>query len=123
MVFTVSLTDNKDFLRLYKKGTAVFSRHFTLYFLQNRLPFNRLGITTGKKTGNAVRRNRIRRIIKAAYSENELKFPVGFDIAIVAKASAGELKTAEVSKSVIFKAVKIMESLDSKNNDGFKKRS
>ncbi len=112
MIFTVSLTDNRDFLRLYKKGTAVFSRDFTLYFMPNRLPFNRLGITVGKKVGNAVTRNRIKRIIRSAYSENEISFPIGYDIVISAKPSASLLKSTDVEKGIIKKAVSSMKCFD-----------
>lgn len=85
MLFTISLTNNKDFLRLYKKGTYVNSKECVVYFINNRLPFNRLGITTGKKVGNAVKRNRARRVIRAAYSHAEMDFPVGYDIVVVAR--------------------------------------
>ena len=122
MLFTVSLTDNRSFLRLYKKGTAVFSRDCTLYFLQNRLPFNRLGITTGKKIGNAVVRNRVKRIIKAAYQQNEMRFPLGFDIVIVAKPSAKEVKSTEISKFLGSKAISKMNCFEPQKAVNYKKR-
>ena len=122
MLFTVSLTDNRSFLRLYKKGTAVFSRDCTLYFMQNRLPFNRLGITTGKKIGNAVVRNRVKRIIKAAYQQNETRFPVGFDIVIVAKPSAKEVKSTEISKFLGSKVITKMNCFEPQKAVNYKKR-
>ena len=93
MIFTVSLTQNKDFLRLYKRGIFVNSPECVVYFLPNRLPFNRLGITTGKKIGNAVLRNRARRVIRAAYTNSESSFPIGYDIVVVARAQASKVKS------------------------------
>jgi len=108
MLFTVSLTQNKDFLRLYKKGKSVGSKACVLYFMANKLPYNRLGITTGKKVGNAVMRNRARRIIRAAYQENEIDFPVGFDIVIVARDFATQVKSDYISSFLRKSAVKEM---------------
>jgi len=96
MLFTISMTKNKEFLTLYKKGKSIGSKACVFYFLPNRLPFNRLGITTSKKVGNAVARNRAKRIIKAAYQQNEIQFPVGFDFVIVARESATQVKSDEI---------------------------
>lgn len=93
MIFTISLTNNKDFLKLYKKGKYINSKECVVYYLPNKLPFNRLGITTSKKVGNAVSRNRARRVIKAAYQQTELTFPIGFDIVIVAREGASVVKS------------------------------
>lgn len=93
MIFTISLTNNKDFLKLYKKGKYINSKECVVYYLPNKLPFNRLGITTSKKVGNAVSRNRARRVIRAAYQQTELAFPIGFDIVIVAREGASVVKS------------------------------
>ena len=71
MLFTESICDNKLYLKLYKKGNFVACPFLTAYFLKNNLSQNRGGITTGKKVGNAVKRNRARRIIRAAYRLNK----------------------------------------------------
>lgn len=97
MLFTISLTQNKDFLRLYRKGKSVGNKACVVYFMANKLPFNRLGITTSKKVGNAVARNRARRIIRTAYQQNEIDFPIGYDIVIVAKDYATEVKSDYIS--------------------------
>ncbi len=93
MLFTISLTNNKDFLRLYRKGFYVNSKECVVYYQKTKLPYNRLGITTGKKIGNAVKRNRARRVIRAAYAHSEVKLPVGYDIVVVARANACEVKS------------------------------
>ena len=49
---------------------------------------NRLGLTVSTKLGNAVRRNRIRRRLREAFRLFEPKLSHGFDIVIVARASA-----------------------------------
>jgi ribonuclease P protein component len=100
MVYTQILNDNKDFLTLYRKGKYIVSKVAVVYYRKNDLPFNRLGITAGKKVGNAVHRNRAKRIIRQAYRENELKLPVGYDFVIVARAITGngEVKSTDISE-------------------------
>jgi len=100
MFYTKILNDNRDFLTLYKKGRYVISKVAVVYYRKNKLPYNRLGITAGKKVGNAVCRNRAKRIIRQAYRENELNMPIGYDFVIVARSSTGNgrVKSTEVSQ-------------------------
>ena len=90
MLYTQIMKDNKQFQRCYHRGQCIVSRHVILYALQNREGFNRLGITTGKKVGTAVCRSRARRIIRAAWRDNELRAPVGLDIVIVARTAIND---------------------------------
>ena len=61
---------------------------------------NRLGIVTGKKVGNAVKRNRSRRIIREAFRlfEPILKENTDrrFDFVFVARAKTPMLKTQQI---------------------------
>ncbi|MDD6826493.1 MAG: ribonuclease P protein component [Oscillospiraceae bacterium] len=100
MVYTEILNKNKDFLTLYRKGKSIVSKAVVIYFRPNGLPFNRFGITAGKKVGNAVMRNRAKRIIRQAYRENELLFPLGIDIVFVARKYAAEVKEDYLSAYV-----------------------
>ena len=52
---------------LFKKGESVVTYGFVCYMRPRRGGSNRLGIVTGKKVGNAVKRNRARRIIREAF--------------------------------------------------------
>jgi ribonuclease P protein component len=88
---------NKDFQQCYHRGKTVVSRHIVIYARKNGLSVNRLGITTGKKVGNAVCRSRARRIIRQAWRENELNAPIGLDIVIVARNSIINEKSTAVS--------------------------
>ena len=54
MKYSVSLKSNRDFRRLYSRGKQAVAPTMVLYTRKNRLQENRLGITTGKKLGNAV---------------------------------------------------------------------
>ena len=83
----ISLNRNEQFLQVYKKGKRTYHRNFTLHFLPNQLETNRLGIKAGKKLAKAVRRNRVRRLIKEAYRLLQPDIATGYDLVIVAKDS------------------------------------
>ena len=93
MLYTNKINNNKTFSFLYKKGKCIVSKHIVIYVRKNNKPFNNLGITAGKKVGNAVMRNRAKRIIRAAYTAAELSLPVGIDMIIVARAACGGVKS------------------------------
>ncbi len=95
MLYTETINKNKDFLFLYKKGKALVGKYAVIYVRPNKKPYNRLGITAGKKVGNAVHRNRAKRVIRQAYRENEKNVPIGLDIVIVARASICKIKSSD----------------------------
>ena len=95
MLYTEIMNDNKDFLTLYKKGRYSASKYSVIYVRPNGRPFNRLGITAGKKVGNAVCRNRAKRLIRLAYQSAEAQLPVGMDIVIVARNTLCSVKSQE----------------------------
>ena len=85
MLFTVSLKDNYMFKRLYKSKKCAVCPCFVIYCSKNNLGYNRLGITTGRKLGKAVVRNRVRRRLKEAYRLNESHISRSLDIVLVAR--------------------------------------
>ncbi len=95
MLYTAVMNDNKDFLCLYKKGRYITSKYSVIYVKPNNRPYNRFGITAGKKVGNAVARNRAKRLIRLAYQKAEIRLPVGIDIVIVARSGILGIKSDE----------------------------
>lgn len=95
MLYTKILKDNKDFLSLYKKGRYIVSKYSVIYVKPNGRVFNRFGITAGKKIGNAVCRNRAKRLIRLAYRQSEIDMPIGIDIVIVARSGILDIKSDE----------------------------
>ena len=91
MLNTASLKDNRDFRHIYAGGRQSPGRLVVLYTMPNGLSGNRLGVTAGKKVGNAVTRNRVKRWVKEAYRVLEPGVANGYDIVIVARAAAGAL--------------------------------
>ena len=86
MKHTIALKQNHEFRRLYNKGRSAVSPYFAIYCRKTNRPISRLGITTGVKLGNAVKRNRARRRIRELYRTNEARLMPGYDIVVVARA-------------------------------------
>ena len=84
MKYSTSLKLNHIFRRLYATN-GYANGYMVLYARRNRLGINRVGITTGKKLGHAVVRNRARRRLREAYRLQEDRFLPGWDIVVVAR--------------------------------------
>lgn len=94
----VSLKLNKEFKRAYYQGKFKAHPYLVTYMVRNRTSGNRVGITTSKKVGNAVQRNRARRIIREAYRilAQEQCLPQGFDFVFTARADTPAKKTTDL---------------------------
>lgn len=96
---TVSIKENSDFKRLYYRGKSCVKKRLVLYYRKNRFSYTRLGITVSPKVGNAVKRNRVRRLLKENY--RILKgISAGYDIVIVARKSAAFANYDEIGKDL-----------------------
>lgn len=92
-----TLTSNRDFQRIYRRGKSCVSPGLVTYVLKNKNINNlRIGITTSKKVGKAVKRNRSRRIIRAAFSHLHVDMNQPYDIIFVARTKTCYLKSCEV---------------------------
>jgi ribonuclease P protein component len=108
MLFTTVLKDNKAYQRCYRKGRFAADGTVCAYFYPNGTPYNRLGISVSKKLGNAVVRNRVKRIVRAAYRLNEEKFPIGYDIVFVGRNNIGEKKSDDIESFIGKRLIKEM---------------
>lgn len=96
----VTLNKNREFNRLYSRGKSYVTSNLVLYVLKNRQKNVRIGITTSKKIGNAVQRNRARRIIKESCRKIISRVKPGYDIVLVARK-----RTAQVKCDVVLNAL------------------
>ncbi len=92
----VPIKENRDFRRIYSRGKNLVSPVVVCYALHNRSGEVRMGITTSKRIGNAVQRNRSRRIIRAAFRELLPRVKPGWDFIFVARAKTPYVKSDAV---------------------------
>jgi len=80
-----------DFLRLQQTGTRLQNDHFIASYSLGRCDRSRLGITVTRKVGNAVTRNRIKRMSREFFRLNRHKMTDRVDLVIIAKKEAAGL--------------------------------
>lgn len=93
----ITLKQNTDFHRAYGRGKFKTAPAVITYAVRNRGFGPRIGITTSKKIGNAVERNRCRRIIRAAFSSISPECSGNWDIVFVARHKTKSLKTGDIA--------------------------
>lgn len=97
----VSLCKNHEFRRAYAKGKSYVSPVVVTYTVKNRRRQVRVGITTSKKIGNAVQRNRARRVIREAFREIAPGVRRGYDLVFVARGRTPFVKSGEVRRHML----------------------
>ena len=101
MQYTTFIKKNVDFKRMYYRERFKVGFFSVIYLKKIKFNGTLLGITASKKVGNAVERNRVRRIIKAAYRDLEkLENLKGLCLVIVAKKSCLNVKSYDVFKEL-----------------------
>ncbi len=96
----VTIKENRDFRRIYAKGKSYTSGILVTYVMRNRTHDVRIGITTGKKIGTAVQRNRSRRIIREAFRELAGDVKTGYDLVFVARSKTPFVKSYDILRSM-----------------------
>ncbi len=98
----MTLKQNTDFVRAYYRGKSIANPALVVYSLKNGAGVCRVGITTSKKIGNAVERNRSRRVIRAAFQAVSKKYSIqgGRDLVFVARGKTKYLKSTAVEKAM-----------------------
>lgn len=101
MKLSESLKSNRDFKNVYRQRKSYANRYLVMYVSENGLDKNRLGISVSRKVGNSVVRHRVTRLIRESYRLHEDLFQSGFDIVVVARASAKDAKYAEIEGALL----------------------
>lgn len=96
----VKLKENRDFRRAYSRGKSFVSPYLVLYVNKNRTKNIRIGITAGKKIGNAVCRNKAKRLIRAGFQNIDCSITSGYDLVIVARTRILSVKSTVVAYSL-----------------------
>ena len=85
-----------EFRRLRDQGRRVHTRSFVLLIARSEHAQSRLGITVSRQVGNAVRRNRVKRLLREAFRQQRSLFPAAADVVAIAKAGCLPLSLREV---------------------------
>jgi ribonuclease P protein component len=90
------LSRSAEFERVYRHGSSTANRHLVLYTFPNPSAERpRLGLSVSRKVGGAVERNRVKRMLREAFTQAEADLRPGQDVVVVARPSAAELVERE----------------------------
>lgn len=90
----------REFKEVFTKGRRGVIGNVVVYISPNKLPIYRLGFAVSRKVGNAVDRNRLRRLIREVCRRNKEWFKAGYDYVILVRSSAGELNYSLMESNV-----------------------
>ena len=95
------LRNREDFNRIYRGGKSFANGQFVVYWSKQKAaePF-RLGVSASKKIGNAVMRNRMRRMVKEIVRHLEDRVRPHTDFILIVRKPATAMSYKEMEKSI-----------------------
>ena len=108
----VAIKEHHPYDKTFRRGKRSVGKYVAVYVLRDlkaeklknahpeKIYVNRLGLSVSKKVGGAVKRNRAKRIIRAAYSRHCDKLKKGFLIVISAKPEIEGRSSREIAKEL-----------------------
>lgn len=99
---TYRIKKNSDFQLVFKKGKSTANRQFVMYILKKPKQENfRIGLSVSKQIGNAVTRNRVKRLVRETFKELKVDLPNEYDFVIIARKPAATMNFHDVKGSIV----------------------
>jgi len=92
---------------VYAAQQAVRAPNLVVFVCPNGLQVARLGVSVSVKHGNAVRRNRIKRVLRAAFRQCRHLLPAGRDYVLIPRQGVENYTTAAVRATLVAMAPRI----------------
>jgi ribonuclease P protein component len=90
-----------EFVRIQDSSARVSTRHLLLLLALRAQGPSRLGVVASKKVGNAVVRNRCKRLVREAFRRHPDLFPPSLDVVVVVRPGAHALPQAELDREIL----------------------
>ena len=93
------LLRRSEYLRVQSQGRRVHTTHFVVLLMPDGP--QRLGVTVAKRIGDAVRRNRVKRILRELFRREKALFPADCEVVLVARPGAERLDYGAVKAELV----------------------
>mgnify|MGYP000889789135 CR=1 FL=1 len=97
-----SLKKNKEFNRVYRRGKSAGARGVALVYCRARHTCVRVGFAVGKKVGNAVVRNKVKRRFREAFARHLPNVKPGYDLIFIARSEARDETFASLLRTIAY---------------------
>ncbi len=95
----IIVKENSDFQKIYRYGRSLANRNMVIYYCKAFNPRCKVAFAAGKKLGNAVVRNRVKRLLREVYRLHRHEIKDDYCLLLVGRAAAVDLKSTALEKS------------------------
>lgn len=117
------LKKNNEFRRVYSRGRYATSDSLVVYYIKRRTNTVRIGITTSKKVGKSVQRNRMRRLVRENIRLFYDQLVPGMDLVIVVRKADPAASFHSIGREMKFILNKLDILVKDKYNEGTDNRT
>lgn len=128
----IAIKENHLYQKAYRQGKRYVGKYVAVYLLRDyaagklreanpqKKYVNRVGLSVSKKIGSAVRRNRAKRIIRAAYDPLRDEIKTGFLIVISAREAIRSQKSPAIERELraAFSSLNMFRASQKPSSDG-----
>ena len=91
--------EHVDFTNIIQNGRYIRDKYFVVYYKNNELDHYRFGISVGKKVGNAVIRNKVKRQMRMIIDNYKKNYQNGMDYIIIIRSNYTNAVFSEIKMS------------------------